>query len=125
MCSAVDDLNAQMTNFSLDAIKIKRRWLWLLEKYADLDMGFEDLQSIVEQDTEMILSMQATIDNMTATNVNSVLDYIQDNGIMVSDRWFIGTENATGDDLIIRDEVSTAAGNDARYRFSTGVYENL
>jgi len=53
-------------------------------------------------------------------NLTDVLSYIKDNGLMVSDRWHIGQEAPTGEDLVIRDVISSIGGINARYVFSAG-----
>lgn len=54
------------------------------------------------------------------SNLTEVLDYIRENGLMVSDRWHIGVEALTGDDLVIRDVISSIGGINARYVFPAG-----
>jgi hypothetical protein len=47
------------------------------------------------------------------------------NGVQVTDTWWMGQENTTGQDLIIRDLNATEQGYDAYYRFETMVQANL
>jgi len=44
---------------------------------------------------------------------------------MVSNRWRIGQEGFNGNNLVIRDMVSSLGGIDARYLFTAGAHTNV
>ncbi len=58
-------------------------------------------------------------------NLTDVLGYIQQNGVMVSERWHIGQEALLGNDLVLRDVISSIGGIDARYTFTAGDHTDL
>lgn len=61
---------------------------------------------------------QLTIENVT--------DYIQANGLMVSNRWRIGEETGSGGKLVFRDVLSSIVlGMDSRYTIDPSTKKDL
>lgn len=78
------------------------------------------LFNISVQEDIVISGIAANVSNIQAGNFSSFLSNIQQNGIMLSNRWRLGLEPLGGEDLILRDTIATSNGGDARYKFGVG-----
>jgi len=78
-----------------------------------------EIYSLWEDEQQLV----AMTTNQTVS-VETVMKYIQANGLQVSERWRLAEEDDTGA-LYIRDLLASTEGIDARYKLRNGTYVNL
>ena len=69
--------------------------------------------------------LEDSVANLSSINIANTLSYIQEHGLMVSNRWSIGEEVGCNGHLIIRDEISSMNGYNSRYDLSPMVSKDL
>jgi len=79
------------------------RWAFLDVEIANMKLSMDVLAEEMMNGDILFENLRHDYGSFKDEFIQDVLGYIQDNGLMVSDRWRIGEESCSNGTLVIRD----------------------